>query len=87
MDCCIHGPCQSVCLHALSAEIATPHAVMLLPYALLHVHVRLYVLNIIMYVLVLCTCLQYLDGPEVDCDLIFDGGRAVYGAVTDNWWV
>lgn len=28
---------------------------------------------------------EYLDGQEVDCDLIFDGGRPVYGAVTDNW--
>jgi hypothetical protein len=29
--------------------------------------------------------LQYLDGPEVDCDLVFSEGQAVYGAVTDNW--
>lgn len=28
---------------------------------------------------------QYLDGEEVDCDLIFSNGAAVYGAVTDNW--
>ncbi|GIL64485.1 hypothetical protein Vafri_18388 [Volvox africanus] len=28
---------------------------------------------------------EYLDGHEVDCDLIFDNGRAVYGAITDNW--
>jgi hypothetical protein len=26
--------------------------------------------------------LQYLDGPEVDVDLVFDQGMAVYGAVT-----
>jgi hypothetical protein len=29
--------------------------------------------------------LQYLDGPEVDCDLVVSEGRVVYGAVTDNW--
>jgi carnosine synthase len=29
--------------------------------------------------------LQYLDGDEVDCDLIFSGGVCTYGAVTDNW--
>lgn len=28
---------------------------------------------------------QYLDGAEVDCDLIFDNGKPVYGAITDNW--
>lgn len=28
---------------------------------------------------------EYLDGSEVDCDLIFDGGKCVYGAITDNW--
>ncbi|KAG2443559.1 hypothetical protein HXX76_001911 [Chlamydomonas incerta] len=28
---------------------------------------------------------EYLDGAEVDCDLIFDNGRPVYGAITDNW--
>ena len=28
---------------------------------------------------------QYLDGTEVDCDLIFDNGSPVYGAITDNW--
>jgi hypothetical protein len=28
---------------------------------------------------------QYLDGAEVDCDLVFDNGRPVYGAITDNW--
>ncbi|KXZ47333.1 hypothetical protein GPECTOR_36g58 [Gonium pectorale] len=28
---------------------------------------------------------EYLDGHEVDCDLIFDNGRPVYGAITDNW--
>jgi len=32
-----------------------------------------------------CPALQYLDGPEVDCDLVFSEGVAVYGAVTDNW--
>jgi len=34
---------------------------------------------------VLHNCLQYLDGPEVDCDLIFSEGVPVYGAITDNW--
>ncbi len=29
--------------------------------------------------------MQYLDGDEVDVDLIFDNGKPVYGAVTDNW--
>uniref|UniRef100_A0A7R9Z3D5 ATP-grasp domain-containing protein n=1 Tax=Chlamydomonas euryale TaxID=1486919 RepID=A0A7R9Z3D5_9CHLO len=28
---------------------------------------------------------EYLDGDEVDCDLIFDGGQPRYGAITDNW--
>ena len=28
---------------------------------------------------------EYLDGPEVDVDLIMSEGEAVYGAVTDNW--
>lgn len=28
---------------------------------------------------------EYLDGPEVDCDLVVSEGRVVYGAVTDNW--
>ncbi|KAL6747588.1 ATP-grasp domain-containing protein [Haematococcus lacustris] len=28
---------------------------------------------------------EYLDGPEVDVDLVFDNGNPVYGAVTDNW--
>ena len=28
---------------------------------------------------------EYLDGPEVDVDLVFSEGSAVYGAVTDNW--
>ncbi|MEW5318059.1 MAG: hypothetical protein WDW38_009312 [Sanguina aurantia] len=28
---------------------------------------------------------QYLDGDEVDCDLIFSGGIPVFGAITDNW--
>lgn len=28
---------------------------------------------------------EYLDGPEVDVDIIFSEGQAVYGAVTDNW--
>lgn len=28
---------------------------------------------------------EYLDGPEVDCDLVFSEGKCVYGAVTDNW--
>eukprot|EP00798_Chlamydomonas_sp_ICE-L_P025943 gene25943-11622_t len=28
---------------------------------------------------------EYLDGDEVDCDLIFDNGVPVYGAVADNW--
>jgi hypothetical protein len=37
-----------------------------------------------------CACVrlhtvQYLDGPEVDCDLVLSDGEAVYGAVTDNW--
>ncbi len=31
------------------------------------------------------SAVQYLDGAEVDCDLIFDNGRPVYGAITDNW--
>eukprot|EP00878_Enallax_costatus_P017564 GHUV01018451.1.p1 GENE.GHUV01018451.1~~GHUV01018451.1.p1 ORF type:complete len:258 (+),score=68.58 GHUV01018451.1:84-857(+) len=29
--------------------------------------------------------LQYLDGPEVDCDLVLSEGVVVYGAITDNW--
>lgn len=28
---------------------------------------------------------EYLDGPEVDVDLVFSEGQAVYGAITDNW--
>jgi len=28
---------------------------------------------------------EYLDGPEVDIDLVFSEGQAVYGAITDNW--
>lgn len=28
---------------------------------------------------------EYLDGPEVDVDLVFSEGVAVYGAITDNW--
>ncbi len=28
---------------------------------------------------------EYLDGPEVDVDVIFSEGEAVYGAITDNW--
>ena len=28
---------------------------------------------------------EYLDGPEVDVDLVLSEGAAVYGAVTDNW--
>lgn len=28
---------------------------------------------------------EYLDGDEIDCDLIFDNGIPVYGAITDNW--
>lgn len=28
---------------------------------------------------------EYLDGPEVDVDLVMSEGQAVYGAVTDNW--
>ena len=28
---------------------------------------------------------EYLDGPEVDVDVVFSESQAVYGAVTDNW--
>lgn len=28
---------------------------------------------------------EYLDGPEVDVDVVLSEGQAVYGAVTDNW--
>ena len=28
---------------------------------------------------------QYLDGPEVDVDIVLSDGRAVYAEVTDNW--
>jgi carnosine synthase len=28
---------------------------------------------------------EYLDGPEVDVDLVYADGAPVYGAVTDNW--
>eukprot|EP00892_Ulva_mutabilis_P007810 jgi/Ulvmu1/5400/UM022_0195.1 len=28
---------------------------------------------------------EYLDGPEVDVDLVLSRKQAVYGAVTDNW--
>jgi carnosine synthase len=28
---------------------------------------------------------EYLDGHEVDVDLVFSNGEATYGAVTDNW--
>jgi hypothetical protein len=28
---------------------------------------------------------EYLDGPEVDVDLVLSEGVPVYGAVTDNW--
>lgn len=27
----------------------------------------------------------YLDGPEVDVDVVFNQGACVYGAITDNW--
>lgn len=29
---------------------------------------------------------QYLDGPEVDVDLVMSQGEAVYGILTDNWF-
>jgi ATP-grasp domain len=28
---------------------------------------------------------EYMDGPEVDVDVVMSEGQAVYGAVTDNW--
>ena len=28
---------------------------------------------------------EYLDGPEVDVDLVLSEGEPVYGAITDNW--
>ena len=28
---------------------------------------------------------EYLDGPEVDVDVVLSEGQAVYGAITDNW--
>lgn len=28
---------------------------------------------------------EYLDGPEVDCDLVMSDGVPVFGAITDNW--
>mmetsp|Transcript_26623 Transcript_26623/g.74731 ORF Transcript_26623/g.74731 Transcript_26623/m.74731 type:complete len:319 (+) Transcript_26623:1189-2145(+) len=28
---------------------------------------------------------EYLDGPEVDCDLVFSEGKCVYGIIADNW--
>ena len=28
---------------------------------------------------------EYLDGPEVDVDLVLSEGAPVYGAITDNW--
>lgn len=28
---------------------------------------------------------QYLDGPEVDVDIVLSDGKAVYAEVTDNW--
>ena len=28
---------------------------------------------------------EYLDGAEVDVDLVLSSGAAVYGAITDNW--
>ncbi|KAI8466821.1 MAG: ATP-grasp domain-containing protein [Monoraphidium minutum] len=28
---------------------------------------------------------EYLDGPEIDCDLVMSDGVPVYGAITDNW--
>jgi len=28
---------------------------------------------------------EYLDGAEVDCDLVLSEGSCTYGAVTDNW--
>mmetsp|Transcript_14843 Transcript_14843/g.44835 ORF Transcript_14843/g.44835 Transcript_14843/m.44835 type:complete len:618 (-) Transcript_14843:511-2364(-) len=28
---------------------------------------------------------EYLDGPEVDVDLVLSEGSVVYGAITDNW--
>jgi len=28
---------------------------------------------------------EYLDGPEVDCDLVFSEGKCVYGCISDNW--
>eukprot|EP00951_Prasinocladus_malaysianus_P014133 scaffold107530_cov52-Prasinocladus_malaysianus.AAC.1 len=30
---------------------------------------------------------QYLDGPEVDVDIVLSEGKPVYGAVSDNWCV
>lgn len=29
---------------------------------------------------------QYLDGPEVDVDVVMSQGEAVYGILTDNWF-
>eukprot|EP01025_Chloroclados_australasicus_P044037 TRINITY_DN4742_c0_g2_i2.p1 TRINITY_DN4742_c0_g2~~TRINITY_DN4742_c0_g2_i2.p1 ORF type:complete len:618 (-),score=74.57 TRINITY_DN4742_c0_g2_i2:416-2269(-) len=28
---------------------------------------------------------EYLDGAEIDCDLVFSNGECVYGSITDNW--
>jgi len=28
---------------------------------------------------------QYLDGPEVDVDLLLSGGEPAFGAISDNW--
>ena len=28
---------------------------------------------------------EYLDGTEIDCDVVLDGGVPVYATVTDNW--
>lgn len=28
---------------------------------------------------------EYLDGPEVDVDLVFSESHPVFGSITDNW--
>lgn len=28
---------------------------------------------------------EYLDGDEVDCDIVLSNGVCTYGAITDNW--
>jgi len=49
-------------------------------------HLTALVLLLLLLVLCYCSCCcgnkQYLDGDEVDCDLVMWDGQCTYGAVT-----